>query len=77
MRNRISITHVHIEMHFKGLKSGAIFECADDKEFKALYLKMGTRCVDLRTGDQRSFDQETVVRPLAAGTVVTLTVGKG
>lgn len=75
MKNRIAVNYAYVGLRFRELGAGALFETAGAEKSDALYIKSGTRCVDIRTGAAKSFDQEAIVNPLADGTVVTLTVG--
>lgn len=76
MRNRVTVNYAYVGKHFRDLPAGTIFERAGDAKDEALWIKSGTRCVDIHTGAAKSFDQAEIVNPLAEGTVITLTVGE-
>jgi len=75
MKHQIQINNTIGDVAYRQLLRGAIFKFRCPVNGENVYMKIGTKGINLRTGDEFSFDQDKIVVPLENGTIISITVG--
>lgn len=64
-------------IEYRSIVKGDIFTNLALYNIENIYIKIGTKAVNLRTGEEYSFDQDNRVMQIPNGTVLTIIVGEG
>ncbi len=77
MANEVRIYDRPDVVEYRNLVKGDLFKSRAPCDEQNIYIKVGTKAVNLRTGEEYSYDQDKPVSPLPKGTVISIKIGEG